>query len=129
MHEKRWQKLAPLRDRDELAKVFGREQSRKGIVAFGSSAQFVLETVKDLGLRDEIKVCIPELIQPLPRGLTSFVGSLDRLLVIEMNYSGQLHHYLRAQIDLPSHTESYARAGGLAFGRTELSGPIAELAG
>jgi 2-oxoglutarate ferredoxin oxidoreductase subunit alpha len=128
MHEKRWRKLAPLRDRDELVKVFGREASRKGIVAFGSSAQFVLETVKDLQLQDEVKVCIPELVHPLPRRLASFVGSLDKLLVVEMNYSAQLHHYLRSQIDLPSDTQSYARAGGLVFTRTELSGPIAELA-
>jgi 2-oxoglutarate ferredoxin oxidoreductase subunit alpha len=129
MHEKRWQKLAPLRDRDELVKVFGREESRKGIVTFGSSAQFVLETLEDLGLQDEVKICIPELIHPSPHGLTRFVGSLDKLLVIEMNYSGQLYHYLRSQIDLPSDTKSYARAGGLAFGRTELSRPIAGLAG
>jgi 2-oxoglutarate ferredoxin oxidoreductase subunit alpha len=128
MHEKRWQKLAPLRAKDELVKVFGREESRKGIVAFGSSAQFVLETAKDLQLQDEVKVCIPELIHPLPRRLTSFVGSLEKLLVVEMNYSAQLYHYLRSQIDLPSDTESYARAGGLAFSRKELSRPITELA-
>ena len=128
MHEKRWQKLAPLRDRDELVKVFGREQSRKGIVTFGSSAQFILETVEHLGLRDEVKVCVPELIHPLPCRLTRFVDSLDKLLVVEMNYSAQFYHYLRSQIDLPSATESYARAGGLPFGRTELSAPIAELA-
>ena len=128
MHEKRWQKLAPLRDRDGLVTVSGREELRKGIVAFGSSAQFVMQTVEDLGLQDEVKVCIPELICPLPRRLTSFVDSLERLLVIEMNYSGQLHHYLRAQMDLPSDTRSYARAGGVAFSRTELAEPIAQLA-
>ena len=128
MHEKRWQKLVPLRDRDDLVKVFGKEEARRGIVAFGSSAQFVLETVEDLGLQDEVKVCIPELIHPLPRRLTSFVGSLEKLLVVEMSYSAQLHHYLRSQIDLPSDTEAYARAGGLAFSRKELSGPITELA-
>jgi 2-oxoglutarate ferredoxin oxidoreductase subunit alpha len=127
-HEKRWQKLAPLRDRDELIKVFGREESRRGIVTFGSSAQFALETVKDMGLQDDVKVCIPELIHPLPLRLISFVDSLEKLLVIEMNYSAQFYHYLRSQIDLPSNTKTYARAGGLAFSRTELSVPIAELA-
>jgi 2-oxoglutarate ferredoxin oxidoreductase subunit alpha len=128
MHEKRWQKLAPLCDRDDLVKVFGKEEARRGIVAFGSSAQFVLETVEDLGLQDEVRVCVPELIHPLPRRLTNFVGSLQKLLVVEMSYSAQLHHYLRSQIDLPSDTEAYARAGGPAFSRTELSGPITELA-
>jgi 2-oxoglutarate ferredoxin oxidoreductase subunit alpha len=127
-HEKRWLKLAPLRDRDDLVRVFGREQSRKAIVTFGSSAQLVLETLEHLGLQDEVQVCIPELIHPLPRRLAGFVGSLERLLVVEMNYSAQLYHYLRSQIDLPSDTRSYARAGALAFSRKELSEPITELA-
>jgi 2-oxoglutarate ferredoxin oxidoreductase subunit alpha len=128
MHEKRWQKLLPLRDRDDLVKLFGKEEVRRGIVAYGSSAQFVLEAVEDLGLQDQVKVCVPELIHPLPRRLTSFVGSLEKLLVVEMSYSAQLHHYLRSQIDLPSDTTSCARAGGMAFSREELSGPITELA-
>jgi 2-oxoglutarate ferredoxin oxidoreductase subunit alpha len=128
MHEKRWQKLAPLRDRDELVKLFGNEESGRGIVAYGSSAQFVLETVEDLGLENQVKVCVPELIHPLPRRLISFVDSLERLLIVEMSYSAQFHHYLRSRIDLPSDTGSYARAGGVAFSREELSGPIMELA-
>ena len=128
MHEKRWQKLTPLRDRDDLVKVVGREESRRGIVAFGSSAQFVLETLEELQLNDEVKVCIPELIHPLPDRLATFVGSLEKLLVVEMSYSAQLYHYLRSQIDLPSDTEAYARAGGRAFSRKELSVPITELA-
>ena len=128
MHEKRWRKLTPLRGKDELVKVFGTEEARRGIVAFGSSAQFVLGTVEDLGLQHRLKVCVPELIHPLPDKLASFVGSLEKLLVVEMNYSAQLHHYLRSQLDLPSDTETYARAGGLAFSRKELSGPITELA-
>ena len=128
MHEKRWQKLMPLRDRDELVKVFGNEGSGRGIVAYGSSAQFVLETVEDLGLQDEVKVCIPELIHPLPRKLTRFVDSSEKLLVVEMSYSAQFYHYLRSQIDLPSDSEVYARAGGMAFSRKELSGPVTKLA-
>jgi len=127
MHEKRWQKLVPLRDRDDLVKVFGKEEARRGIVAFGSSAQFVLETVEDLGLEDEVEVCIPELVHPLPNRLVSFMHSSEKLLVVEMNYSAQFYHYLRSQIDLPSNTEAYARAGGMAFSRKELSGPITKL--
>jgi len=129
MEDKRWQKLAPLRDKDELVKVFGNQRSDRGIVTFGSSAEFILGTVEDLGLQDEVKVCIPELIYPLSGRVTAFVNSLRRLLVVEMNYSGQFYHYLRSQIDLPSDTRSYARAGALPFARKELSGPIADLAG
>jgi 2-oxoglutarate/2-oxoacid ferredoxin oxidoreductase subunit alpha len=127
IHEKRWKKLMPLWRRDDLVRVFGREEARKGIVVYGSSAQFVLETVEDLNLEGEVKVCVPELVYPLPDRLASFVHSLDKLLVVEMSYSAQFYHYLRSQIDLPSRTEVCARAGGLAFSRRELSGPITAL--
>ena len=128
MHEKRWRKLAPLRQRDDLVKVFGPEESARGIITWGSSAQVVLETVKDLGLENQVKICVPELIYPLPEKVTRFVESTRKLLVVEMNYSGQLHHYLRSLVDLPSETRVYARAGGRPFSRKELAGPITEVA-
>jgi len=129
MHEKRWQKLTPLGQRDELVKVFGPDESSQGIITWGSSAQVVLETVKDLGLQDEVKVCIPELIHPLPEKVDRFIKSTRKLLVVEMNYSGQLHHYLRSRLDLPSETRTYTRAGGRPFSRQELAGPITKVAG
>jgi pyruvate/2-oxoacid:ferredoxin oxidoreductase alpha subunit len=104
------------------------EQARKGIVSFGSSAQFVLETVESLGLQDKVRVCIPELIHPLPDRFAAFVSSLEKLLVVEMSYSAQFYHYLRSQIDLPSDTEVCARAGGMSLSRKELSGPVTKLA-
>ena len=128
MHEKRWKKLAPLCQRDNLVKVFGGEESDSGIITWGSSAQVVLETVKELGLRDAVKVCVPELIHPLPLEVERFLGSIKKLLVVEMNYSGQLHRYLRSQTDLPEKTEVYARSGGQPFSRHELTGPITEIA-
>jgi pyruvate/2-oxoacid:ferredoxin oxidoreductase alpha subunit len=128
MHEKRWRKLTPLCQRDELVKVFGKEESSKGIITWGSSAQVVLETVKDLGLQDKVKVCVPELVHPLPGRVERFLSSTEKLLVVEMNYSGQLYHYLRSQIDLPQKTEVYSRAGGRPFSRKELTSPITEIA-
>ncbi len=127
MHLKRWSKLIPLCHRDELVKVLGKEESSRGVITWGSSAQVVLETVKDLRLQDTIKICIPELIHPLPERVKEFIKSTEKLLVIEMNYSGQLHRYLRSQIDLPKSTEIYARAGGQTFRRKELAGPLTEL--
>jgi pyruvate/2-oxoacid:ferredoxin oxidoreductase alpha subunit len=127
MHLKRWSKLIPLCHRDELVKVLGKEESSRGVITWGSSAQAVLETVKDLTLQDTIKICIPELIHPLPERVKGFIESTEKLLVIEMNYSGQLHRYLRSQIDLPKSTEIYARAGGQTFRRKELAGPLMEI--
>lgn len=127
MHDKRWRKLAPLCQRDDLVKVFGNEECDRGIVTWGSSAQVVLETLRHLGLQDEIKVCVPELMHPLPRRVEQFLGSVQKLLLVEMNYSGQFHRYIRSQIDLPGQTEVYARPGGRLFTVQELAGPIAEM--
>lgn len=129
MHEKRWKKLLPLRQRDELVKIFGEQEhrNRKGIVTWGSSAQIVLEIVKDLGLQRQVKVCVPELLHPLPRRVESFIGSLEKLLVIEMSYSGQFYRYLRSQVDLPEKTEVYCRAGGRPFTKKELTERIMEM--
>jgi 2-oxoglutarate ferredoxin oxidoreductase subunit alpha len=127
LHEKRWQKLTPLRQRDDLAKLFGQEESNRGIITWGSSAQVVLEAVSDLGLQDKIAVCVPELIHPLPDKVERFIKSVDSLLVIEMNYSGQLYRHLRSQIDLPSRTLVHTRAGGRPFSRRELAEPITDL--
>ncbi|MEE8472418.1 MAG: 2-oxoacid:acceptor oxidoreductase family protein [Dehalococcoidia bacterium] len=129
MHEKRWRKLLPLCERDDLVRVFGNESAGRGIITWGSSAQIVLETLKDLGLLGKVKVCVPELIHPLPKGVEGFVKSIEQLLVVEMNYSGQFYRYLRSQLDLPKDTGVYARAGGRPFSRGELAAVLKEAAG
>ena len=96
-------------------------------MSWGSSASFIQETLSDIGLDDRISVCIPQLLCPLPTKVEEYIGSLQRLLVVEMNYSGQLYHYLRAHVDLPHDTQVYARAGGRSFSRRELSEPIGRL--
>jgi pyruvate/2-oxoacid:ferredoxin oxidoreductase alpha subunit len=126
LHEKRWQKLLPLRQRDDLVKIFANEKAGRGIITWGSSAQMVLETVNALGLQDDVKVCVPELLYPLPLKLERFLSSSKQLLVIEMNFSGQLYHYLRSETELPKTTVVYARAGGLPFTRRELTKTITE---
>ncbi|MFC2027621.1 2-oxoacid:acceptor oxidoreductase subunit alpha [Chloroflexota bacterium] len=128
LHEKRWGKLLPLTEREDLVKVFGNLNHSKGIISWGSSAQVVLETVKELAIEDDVKVCVPELIYPLPAKVREFIESVDTLLVIEMNYSGQFYRYIRSQIDLPKDTRLFNRAGGRIFGVRELTDPIAEVA-
>ena len=117
----------PLRNRDDLVKVFGEDDSVKGIVTWGSSAQVVLEVIGDLDLLDQVKVCVPELLYPQPYKIERFVRSINRLLVIEMNYTGQLHHLLRSNLDLPKSTKVHARAGGRPFSKQELTNVIIEL--
>jgi len=127
LHEKRWKKLNPLRDRNDLVTIIGEEGCEAGIVSWGSSAQVVMQAVAESGLRDQISICIPELIHPLPAAVERFVSSVKRLLVVELNYSGQLYHYLRTQAHLPERTVTYIRSGGHPFSETEISQQIREL--
>jgi 2-oxoglutarate ferredoxin oxidoreductase subunit alpha len=127
MHEKREKKLLPLCNRNDLVKIIGPQESARGIITWGSSAQFVLEVVTDLGLQNEIKVCIPELLCPLPDEIERFLRTVKKLLVVEMNYNGQFYHYLRSKIDLPKATKLYNRTGGRPFSIRELSTPVLEL--
>lgn len=98
-----------------------------GIITWGSSAQIVMQAVSELDLKEKISICIPEIIHPLPAAVERFVSSAKKLLVIELNYSGQLYHYLRARTNLPASSVSYTRAGGRPFSEAEISLQIQEL--
>jgi 2-oxoglutarate ferredoxin oxidoreductase subunit alpha len=127
LHHKRSAKLAPLRERDDLVIVAGADESDIGIMSWGSSASFVLETIRELGLDGRVKLCIPQLVHPLPGKVKEFAGSVSRLLIVEMNYSGQFHRYVRSLVDLPRDTRVYCRPGGRPFTRAELAEPIERL--
>ena len=127
LHEKRWKKLNPLRERKDLVKIIGEEEPRAGIISWGSSAQVVMQAVSELGLQHKVSICIPEIIHPLPTAVERFVQSVKRLLVVELNYSGQLYHYLRSQTHLPAKSVTFARPGGSPFSRAEISQQIEEL--
>ncbi len=121
MAEKRWKKLLPLKERKDLVKTFGNPKSKIGIISWGSSAQITLDSLKEQGLLNKVKVCVPELLHPLPeKEIQAFLKSVKKLYVVELNYFGQFHRHLRAWIDLPKNTQVYSRAGGRPFSRTEL---------
>ncbi len=124
LHQKRYRKLSALVQRDDLVTILGDESSVRGIITWGSSMQIVRDTVSFLGLEDGIRICAPELLYPLPQAVKRFAQSVEKLLIVEMNYSGQLYCYLRSQIDLPRNTQVYCRPGGRPFSRRELSEPI-----
>jgi len=126
LHEKRWKKLDPLREREDLVTIICERETEAGIISWGSSAQVVKQAVSELRLQDKISICIPELIHPLPLAVERFVNSVERLLVVELNYSGQLFHYLRSQTNLPAKSVACARSGGYPFTEAEISKQIQE---
>ncbi|MBI2042020.1 MAG: 2-oxoacid:acceptor oxidoreductase family protein [Candidatus Nealsonbacteria bacterium] len=127
MHEKIWKKLEPLKQRDDLVKVFGNPEAEIGIITWGSSGMFVRDTVRKMGMEEYIKVCVPELIFPLPeKSIARFLKGVKKSLVVEMNYTGQFYHFLRSRLNLPRKTKLYCRAGGSPFTNEELSQAIEE---
>ena len=125
-HEKIARKLDSLKRRSDLVEIFGNPDSKKRIITWGSTVQSVMAAVKELGLENQVAICISELIHPLPDIVREFVQSAENLLVVEMNYTGQFHRYLRSQIDLPKNTMLYKRSGAKPFDISELVKPIEE---
>lgn len=133
MQEKITKKLDSLRNRRDLVKVFEPKRSwfskifglgkpRVGLISWGSSGEVSLAAVKSLGLEKKIKVCIPELIDPMPKEIMAeFLKGLKKLIVVEMNYSGQYHGFLRRYFDLPKKTFVCKRAGGRPWSQKEIA--------
>ena len=100
----------------------GPDEARVGVVTWGSSEGAVREAIEQLATQGHrISVFVPVLLRPLPVAeLQAYLDGLDQLLVVEMSYSGQFMHYLRAQVRLPARTTHYKRAGGRPFTVTEI---------
>ena len=134
MQEKITKKLDPLRSRRDLVKIFGPQKSKIGLIAWGSSGEASLGFIRKLGLENKIKVCVPELITPMPKEIVGeFLQDLEKLLVVEMNYSGQYLGFLRryfnssAKVDLPKKIYILKRAGGRPWSQKEFEKFISEV--
>jgi len=94
-------------DGDELAEL--------GIIAWGSTIGVVREAVQRLRAEGrKVKGFYPKLLWPLPaEQFDAFGASCQRLLLPEVNFQGQLAHFVRAETTL--RPESYTVCGGLPF--------------
>ncbi|HET7833653.1 MAG TPA: 2-oxoacid:acceptor oxidoreductase subunit alpha [Gallionella sp.] len=86
-----------------------------GIIAWGSTIGVVREALQHLraeGIR--VTAFYPKLLHPLPaQQFEDFGASCKRLLLPEVNFQGQLAHFVRAETSL--RPESYTICGGLPF--------------
>ena len=128
MQEKITKKLDSLRERGDLVKIFGPSKSKIGLISWGSSGEASLGALKGMGLENKVKVCIPELITPMPKPIMGeFLKGLKRLIIVEMNYSGQYHGFLRRYFDLPKKTFVLKRAGGKPWSKKEMTEFLGEV--
>ena len=109
--------LKPIRGRSDLMLQFGDPDARDAFIAWGGSfgpTREALEILRAQGKK--AKLLVPLLISPIPvETYTSFLKGVDRLAIVELNYLGQLHQYLRTELDLPKKTFPIHRSGGAVF--------------
>lgn len=93
----------------------GEGQAEVGVIAWGSTIGVVreaLQRLRDEGIR--ARGFYPKLLWPLPvEQFEAFGAGCQRLLLPEVNFQGQLAHFVRAETSL--RPLSYTICGGLPF--------------
>ena len=114
MNRKRFEKLSPLQEREDLFDIEGPSDAPLGLIAWGSRAGAALEAARlarEEGL--PVKTLVPRLLYPVVEKVyRSFFSSLRAGFVIEQSYQGQLFRLLRMYLDLPPGLQSLKRSGG-----------------
>ncbi len=105
MMKKRLEKIADAWKYPLAVERFGDENPDVLIVTWGSTKGPVKEAASRL-LEDgkKIGIIIPKILNPLPReGFLDIIEAAPEVLVVEMNYTGQLEGLLRKQTVRPYH--------------------------
>src|SRR6185503_20711512 len=100
MNAKRHRKMEAIGEQYRLFRRFGPANPDVGILCWGSSSGPVREALEILNQGDlRIGAFVPRILAPLPAAeMQKFVDECSEILVIELSYSAQFHHYLRSLI-------------------------------
>ncbi len=118
MQAKRFRKLkGVVNDVDpvEVDAAEGAGMADLGVIAWGSTIGVVREALQRLRAEGyKVSGFYPKLLNPLPaQQFEDFGASCKRLLLPEVNFQGQLAHFVRAETSL--RPESYTICGGMPF--------------
>jgi 2-oxoglutarate ferredoxin oxidoreductase subunit alpha len=128
MQQKRWGKLEPLRNGAARHEHYGEETPEIAIIGFGSTYGPVREAV-DRARADGISVgaFYPRVLGPFPtQKVTEFTANARRVLVPEVNFTGQLARLVRGECGIS--VESHAKCDGLPFTAEDIYDTIQEAA-
>ncbi len=113
MNEKRFRKLAPLKQRRDLFHVEGNPRAPLALVGWGSIAGVCREAyarAKADGI--DVKLMVPWLLYPIAEEVyKEFFATVKAGLVVELSYQGQLYRMLRMFVDVPAGVTPYCRSG------------------
>ena len=122
MTGKRFRKLDPLREREDLFRIEGDPNAPLALVSWGSTAgvcreAFALARAERL----KVKLLVPWLLYPIAHGVYDrFFKSVKAGLVVEQSQQGQLYRILRTELDLPRGVRPFCRTGANPFRPVEV---------
>ncbi|HAT50650.1 MAG: 2-oxoacid:acceptor oxidoreductase subunit alpha [Nitrospirae bacterium] len=127
MHRKRFGKLKTVVDFVAPTQVDGEGQADVGIIAWGSTIGVVREAV--VRLREEgikVKGFYPKLMYPMPVvHYEAFAATCNKILVPEVNFQGQLSHFIRAETSIVP--ISMTICGGVPFTPIQIMNKVREI--
>ncbi len=113
--DKRFGKIKAVIDEYPPVEIDGDGQADIGIIAWGSTIGVVREAVARLQAAGvKVKGFYPKLMYPMPvEQYEAFAATCKKILVPEVNYQGQLSHFIRAETSIKP--IPYTICGGLPF--------------
>ncbi len=127
MMEKRYRKLQTAAAELSPPERYGDESATIGVIGWGSTEGTIQEAV-DRARAKGYKVASmhPKILSPLPdRALQDFINSVEKVIVPECNYSGQLANLLGAKYGLQAVRVN--KFGGIPFTAGEILRAIEEV--
>ncbi|GER86369.1 pyruvate ferredoxin oxidoreductase [Dictyobacter vulcani] len=127
MMEKRFRKLATAAEEMPQPERYGDADATIGVIGWGSTEGTIQEAV-DRARAQGYKVAAlhPKVLSPLPdKAIQEFINSVDKVIVPENNYSGQLANLLGAKYGLKAIRVN--KFGGIPFTASEILRAIEEV--
>jgi 2-oxoglutarate ferredoxin oxidoreductase subunit alpha len=128
MQHKRWNKLEPLANGLVRHETYGDAQPDIAVIGFGSTYGPVREGI-DMALAEGLSVgaFYPRVLGPFPVDrVREFTSGASRVVVPEINYSGQLARLVRGEVGIG--VDSRAKCDGLPFTAEDIYEMITEAA-
>ncbi|MEO5378232.1 MAG: 2-oxoacid:acceptor oxidoreductase subunit alpha [Magnetococcus sp. DMHC-6] len=127
MHRKRFGKIKGLPDVYPPAEVDGEGDADVGIITWGSTIGVAREAVARLREKGyKVKGFYPKLMWPMPVAqYEAFAAQCKKILVPEVNFQGQLSHFIRAETSIKPIT--FNICGGLPFTPAQIVDKVKEI--
>ncbi|MES9897408.1 MAG: 2-oxoacid:acceptor oxidoreductase subunit alpha [Sedimenticola sp.] len=124
---KRFNKIKAVIDQWPAAEVDGEGDADVGIITWGSTIGVVREAVARLQAEGKkVKGMYPKLLYPMPVDqYEAFAADCKQILVPEVNYQGQLSHFIRAETSIKP--VPYTICGGLPFTPAQIVNKVKEI--